>query len=341
MSFMNFWRAIIGRPQPALLALALTAVPAAASGQSYSDPTMAPSNWSAQLCPGVPLVTPVSNYSTSLDANAGNPAPSMHIEQTYDARIHVCHLRNNAIADPGSNSITSINFAMAGRIDAITPENTGACIQFRPLIRQNGVYFRGTPFPSACQNNGWMTGNIALSAADFTRSDTDASAQVQQPDFSCTGAPIELGFADLNQTGGARRSRTPWQVVAHADDWSATVRTGEACPSSAGPPNPFMCYDILDHERDLYPMDRGVIDQFGESAVRLGHPVALCNPARFRAEYPDDPVDPENHLVCYEVLDRGRGESQNVVIHNRLDQENAMVIGAMDMLCLPSQKEHR
>jgi|GEM_PF-2199694 len=319
----------------AMLLLCLV-VPSGAQAQSFTDDQFADGDWSAQFCPDVPMVMN-SSFVAVQDAAAGNGEPSRHVAHTYDARIYLCHLRATAIVAPSQSAIAAIDFALDGQYDQST-NSSASCFAYGALVRQNGVFFQVRPFWQACSGDGWESFNSSLAAADFVRVDQNEEAEVQHPDFSCGGAPIELGFITGNQTGRAQQVREGLTTEAWADNWAARVQPGESCAPLPPPPAPYQCYDILDHSQDLHPGRRVATDQFGEMESRFGHPVALCNPAAVGEEYSEDQSENETHYVCYQTLGRNRDRPRRVVISNAFDQDNELVLGGRDMICLPSSK---
>lgn len=316
----------------ALLTLSLIA-PKGATAQTFSDDNFVDSNWATELCPNVPL-TNNSSFRVTQDTGNGNSAPSRHITHEYDTRIELCQLRSSAIVAPSQNEIAALNFRLDGEYEDATP-GTAQCFAIAPLIRQGGEYFRATPFWSTCRNQGWISSTASFAAEDFVRIDRDDAGEPQHPDFSCGATPIELGFATGNQTGSATAASSALTSVARVDNWVARVESGESCTP---PPAPYQCYDILDHSQDLHPGRRVATDQFGEMESRFGHPVALCNPAAVGDEYSEDQRENEVHYVCYQTLGRNRDGPRRVVISNAFDQDNELVLGGRDMICLPSSK---
>jgi len=126
-----------------VLFLIIGTISSTALAQQFSDSTMNPSGWNSQLCPNVPSATANSAFQVSADTMAGNPAPSLKIKHTYDRRVFVCHLKNGATVDPSVASINEIEISMYGMFDDFSTTFTRACIGFRPLIKQGGVFFSG------------------------------------------------------------------------------------------------------------------------------------------------------------------------------------------------------
>lgn len=102
----------------------------------------------------------------------------------------------------------------------------------------------------------------------------------------------------------------------------------------------FTCYDLMDHERDLYRKRVEVVDQFGSSRSVIGHPVSICNPAGIN-DRKFNPKKEKDHLVCYEIIDEKteRRTEHRVKTTNPLET-NVLVTGGIDELCVVSTKEH-
>jgi len=328
---------IVGAPIVGLALLLFCLVaPSGAQAQSFSDDQFVDGDWGTELCPNVPLVID-SSFVVSQDISNGNAAPSRHVEHNYDLRIHLCQLRVGAIVAPSQNAIAALDFSLDGRYDDRANTSDG-CFAYGPLIRQGGTYFRIERFWQSCNDQDWQSTTSSLLAEDFVRVDMDERADIQHPNFSCGAEPIELGLISANQVGGTVAVDDGRTTEGSLDNWNAWVEAGDSCTPPPPPPAPYQCYDILDHSQDLNPNRLPTVDQFGEMNVRVGHPVALCNPASVGEAYRADQTGEETHYVCYQVMGAARERVQRVEISNDLDQGNIMVIAGRDMVCLPSHK---
>ncbi len=95
----------------------------------------------------------------------------------------------------------------------------------------------------------------------------------------------------------------------------------------------FTCYKV----DELTPLPRQAVslrDQFLEEDVVLHKARELCLPVDKNGE---GMVDPEYHLVCYDVFSRQRVDL-DVAVTNQLGEQELRVKGKVERLCVPSTK---
>lgn len=103
----------------------------------------------------------------------------------------------------------------------------------------------------------------------------------------------------------------------------------------------YSCYDLMDHEMASYRKDVRFEDQFGRSpSTILGQPVSICAPANVDIRN-TDVTTLENHLVCYQAIDARteRTLEHRLGVTNALEN-NVVVTGQLDTICMNSVKEH-
>lgn len=194
------------------------------------------------FAPGSFSVTRVSGggggSASQVPVGAGNPGPSLAITHTLDsgpplggfcARWEWTFLTmTDAIANPATlGGIASIDFSLDSAWIASSPVPNLPQSQ-TALVVQNGRLYISTRAPGVIGGGGaWSTTTMnALLASEFVEvvnlPPCQFSDSTQHPDFSPTGAPLQLGFARGNSTSvGGNPSAS---AITHAaDNWSMTV----------------------------------------------------------------------------------------------------------------------
>jgi hypothetical protein len=159
-------------------------------------------------------------FSVTHEEVGGNPGPCVHvvfgtsegdgIADPWD--VGVGHLRLGAVVDPGAEPIESVDFSLELEVE---DGGVSGGVWVNALLEQGGTYYIGPPF-FAPQQAGWLaTDKVHLAAADFR----DVDTLQNPPDFSASGAPIQLGFVTQNGTS----TTTEIFQDARVDNWSMTV----------------------------------------------------------------------------------------------------------------------
>lgn len=111
--------------------------------------------------------------------------------------------------------------------------------------------------------------------------------------------------------------------------------TGVDGETTVGPDH-YKCYQVFGA-----PMTKDVAlsHQFGTFTNTVMEPRYLCNPVNKKhagAEYPIN--NPDDHLVCYQILPNGLPVPLTVGIYDQF-LETQVVLRVEDLLCVPSEKE--
>lgn len=152
---------------------------------------------------------------------------------------------------------------------------------------------------------------------------------------------------------GGNSKTDPWTTV----DFTANLQAGETysfvvtmnnpinfdngyVEFTNGCSNDFLCYDLMDHQRDSYRKMLTLRDQFGNTKAAMGHPVSICNPVGINNDR-FNPKEEKDHLVCYEISEErnNKRDEHAVGIQNKLET-NKLVTGHADMVCVVSSKKH-
>jgi hypothetical protein len=98
------------------------------------------------------------------------------------------------------------------------------------------------------------------------------------------------------------------------------------------------CYRVIQGKK-LAPTKIKVADQFGKTEIVLGMPVMLCNPsAKFHNGMMYEPINPQLHKVCYQIVNRLRPQrARKVRISNQFTTKEMTVV-TREMFCVPSHK---
>ena len=100
----------------------------------------------------------------------------------------------------------------------------------------------------------------------------------------------------------------------------------------------YLCYRIDPHG-PFEPVPVSLADQFANYEGAVIRPVQLCNPVDKNGE---GIVDPDVHLVCYEVNADPLGRvprSIDVVTSNQFVEQSMTAVIPPVVLCVPSKKE--
>ncbi|MGB7292545.1 MAG: hypothetical protein WBD99_10265 [Thermodesulfobacteriota bacterium] len=102
--------------------------------------------------------------------------------------------------------------------------------------------------------------------------------------------------------------------------------------------NHYKCYDIVDFDDFLFPLEADLVDQFEEKRTVLLTPKRFCNPVSKDDGHGVTPiVDPDAHLTCYDISDE-RLRFISVRVSNQIDELLKLLLGKPEFLCVPSGK---
>ncbi len=189
------------------LALGLGAASACAAPVQFLDGTFNLANYTQRAYATDPSVT----ISASQITSGGNPGDALSVQfSNSGGAVNLISYQgfvNTSFSyDPSAQgAVTGIDFSSDRYVDFGSSLNPQVTTFSRPLLLQSGVYYLA-PFADPQTRGAWFTSAITgLTAADFSSFDfvTGASNAALHPDFSASGAPIELGLASRFALGTA------------------------------------------------------------------------------------------------------------------------------------------
>lgn len=239
----------------AAMAAAFRPQVALASPPPFTDGAFA-SGWTATWLKPPSNGTAVDT-ATSLQSPGASLAPTdMYRETTHDMKavsgyvVMTGHTFAGANWNPAVESIDSLKFEYDLR-HLISKDGTtnAAAAGFAVLIIQGGVAYRA-PWSNVF-NDSWQHFSSPvgdLKAADFVRVD----ATPGNPDFSCKGGPISLGYV----TGNSNPNGVgPYKIIGGIDNWKVTLTTRPCATCltfsqtkvscATGPYGPSGCYTVI------------------------------------------------------------------------------------------------
>lgn len=192
----------------ALLAAAVTALPAAAAG--FTDPTVDPSTYQIHILPTDPTVQVDIHAITDAHPGAGLELRFTNGGGPIALLSMVGFVGGGFAWNPATDgAIASLGFTNDRYVDGGDAFLNGALTTFsRALVAQGGQFYVAAIVDQGQTRQAWYTTSAAaLRAADFARFDfgtgvLDASLH---PDFSIQGAALGFGFLNRFQfdTNGA------------------------------------------------------------------------------------------------------------------------------------------
>ena len=209
----------------AVLVLLTVCLPSLAAAQitAFSDGTFLDTDWS--------VTTETLNLGGTVTGNqvatGGSPGAYRRIVNTLNSAagqpfsntVYGFHARAGATFDPAtSGPISAIDYSESSIRLANGVQACGLALQ------QSGVIYYGPAFLTPTALNTWVPTSLsALIAPSF-----DALAPgVQNPNFTVTGAPIQLGFYRANSTSVGGDGSSPTGGI---DNWTVTVHYDGATP---------------------------------------------------------------------------------------------------------------
>lgn len=185
---------------------------------AQSDNTFLNANWNATK---LGISSASSTFTSSQDTANGNSLPSRTTVLTYPGTpggmIFVAHVYQPFVYDPVSQgAIGTLSYSYDLR--HYNPPN-GQAVAYKLLILQNNTYYVG-PLDSIF-TNAWQTfSHPNLPCAGFIKI-PGAGAGANNPDCSCTGSKIQLGYITAVSTLGGQAN--PAQRTSGIDNWSVTL----------------------------------------------------------------------------------------------------------------------
>ena len=168
-------------------------------GAIIQDSTFNNADWNAakvlDTTPGA-----AASFSALQVASGGNPGAYRQVTHTLEpGAIRVAHLLNIFYNPAVEGRISGIDYAY----DLLnTSALAGTVVGYTPLLLQNGSYYglalSGTPDQDGITIGGWTHferfGLVASQFANYTSLGSGGA----NPDFSTSGAPIQIGYMSTN-----------------------------------------------------------------------------------------------------------------------------------------------
>ena len=213
---------------------------------TFADGTFSNSTWTDTLISAAGSGT----FTSNLDS-AGIPPPSRRTHHSYPSGsfIRVAHMQNGALYYPSSGAFTTLNYSYNLIYYPPPASRTAGSVRYALLLLQNGSYYEGPPdFISA---TSWTrfpaTGSKSVTSAMFHRL---TGTGPEFPDFSCTGAPIQLGYL----TGNSSNPGSPAEFTESGiDNWSVSIDERPCCGTPTTPP----CCGQVRNAHILCPASQG------------------------------------------------------------------------------------
>ena len=189
------------------IAVGFSAAGASAAPVQFFDGTFNLANYTQPTYATDPSVT----ITASQIASGGNPGDALSVKFSnsggaVNLNSYQGFVNTSFSYDPSAQgAVTGIDFSSDRYVDFGSSLNPQLTTFSRPLLLQSGVYYLA-PFLDPQTRGAWFTSAITgLTAADFSGFDfgTGASNAALHPDFSASGAPIELGLASRFALGTA------------------------------------------------------------------------------------------------------------------------------------------
>jgi hypothetical protein len=193
-----------------LLAVAVVAGTGRAQTHKYFDGTFGATWTSTKIVD----TSPAGTFTSTTLASGGNPGAYRDTSHTFAlGAMIIAHMNSAAVFDPAAEKMLSIDYSYdLNYFDAST---VGGAVGYRLALLQAGSYY--STANDNIFNNVWTPfSHLALTAGDFT---LVTGPGPTNPDFSCSGAPMTLGFMSANSQGGS----TYVTKDSGLDNWSVTI----------------------------------------------------------------------------------------------------------------------
>lgn len=200
-----------------LFAFLLAPSTAQADVQQFTDGTFAPNCWTSTEILDTTPAGAATFVSTTVGAG-GNPGAYRDTAHTFgQGAILVAHINTCATYYPNVTPIAEIDFSYD--LIHFTGVSIGGAVGYRLALLQNGTYYQSVN--SDIFATSWQTfGSTGQQATNFTRV---VGTGPLNPDFSCNGAPIRLGFISGNSQGGVNAITKQSGL----DNWSVTLHLAQ------------------------------------------------------------------------------------------------------------------
>lgn len=218
------------RPVTSLIAVALASVALASPASAvdtitFTDGTFGP-GWSSFKLFDTTAGASATFSSSTLPAG-GNPGDYRETTHTFGAgAIGVAHLTSLYQHSPSVQPIQTISFNV--ELNHFTFPTTLGAVGYQLLLQQGNAYYAGVQFP--VMFTGWQFYQVVNQPASaFT---LVAGTGPANPDFSCTGGPINFGFLSSNSGSGLTTKTSGidnWTVVLNV--YSTTYSDGGFNPA--------------------------------------------------------------------------------------------------------------
>jgi hypothetical protein len=188
-----------------------------AFAQTYHDENFA-TDWLMTILNQSPASATAFAKVVSSGGIGSTPAYRQVDHSNFD-KIEVAHVYQQAMHDPAAGKISSIAYSYN-----ITGIGLGSdrAVAYRLLLVQNGSYYI-SPIVDQVFGSSWVSFSRIVAPAGFTKA---LGKGPDQPDLSCTGAPVTFGYFSANSTGTSLTFSTSSGI----DNWQVKVNVGDACP---------------------------------------------------------------------------------------------------------------
>lgn len=215
--------------------VAVLVIAAPVQAQLFCDSDFSNSDWTATKI--IDTSTPPGSFTSSQNTAGGNPVNFRSTQHTYNTPggvvlIVIAHLRPAYTYSP---SVCGKILSIDTQWDLVNTSSLNGNVAYRLLLYQSGAYYSG-PIDQISNTGIWVNfSHTALVPSDFTKVAGNAGAP-PNPDFSCTGDVIQLGFLSANSTPTNSPAGT-FVTNSGVDNWCVTVHA-EACSGPCPETNP-------------------------------------------------------------------------------------------------------
>jgi hypothetical protein len=214
---------------------ALLCLASRASAQTYrfSDGDFPDANWQVVTI----KTTKHDQASAQRIASGGNPGAYRQTQHSviFGSTVRGAQPNQGAVYTPAAQgAIFSIDFSYDGI--SMPTNGEAANVAYALLLVQGGSYYISAQ--DTVSSPGWTTfAHQGLTAGAFTLISGTGSAQ---PDFSCNGAPITLGYQTANSDPHSGQPLTvAYTTTSGIDNWQVAIHSGGSC--NGGSPVPCAC----------------------------------------------------------------------------------------------------
>jgi uncharacterized protein (TIGR03437 family) len=228
-------------------ALAAAAISAHARADvQFTDGTFNETDWTSSKIVDSTSGT-AGSFTITRVASGGNPGPFRRVTHTFhfdymdEGTLAIAHLRAGATYDPSTQGAIS---SIAYSYDLRKPrQDDSDYTRYSPLLFQNGAYYKTTDENAS----GVIFTRVAREGIQASRFTRFAGSGPLRPDFSASGAPIQVGYVTSNSSSGGfgEGGGEEDSLQSDIDNWTITFATagapeGVSCHFS--PPNQFLSF---------------------------------------------------------------------------------------------------